>query len=167
MAEPAMWQTDLERRETRTRLSSEEKAFSSTAKTHGLDNFAIFKDQGYRGMYNMSLAALKKRKGFHAANGTLYDRMNNTELAANLFRITQTKERIKSKNLRGQQSLEIAAYDVGRSVRHIMIENTGKKPEALPLADAEIKDLKKEGKKAVKNIRRIDTPKSSAKKKKS
>ena len=167
MADTIMQQADLERLETRTRLSSEEKALSSTAKNHGLINYAYFKDQGYRGMYNMSLATLKKRKGFNSINGTLYDRMNNTELAANLFRITQTNERIKSKNISGQQNLETAAYDVGRSVRRIMIENTGKKPEAIPLATAEIKEIKKEGKKAVKNIRQIDAPKRSRNKKKS
>lgn len=166
MADTIMQQADLERLETRTRLSSEEKALSSTAKNHGLTNFAFFKDQGYRGMYNMSLVSLKKRKGFNATSGTLYDRMNNTELAANLFRITQTNERIKSKNISGQQNLETAAFDVGRSVRRIMIENTGKKPEAIPLASSEIKELKKEGKKAVKNIRQIDAPKRPRNKKK-
>lgn len=158
MADTVMQQADLERLETRTRLSSEEKALTSTAKQHGVTNYAFFKDQGYRGMYNMSLSSLKKRKGFKTASGTLYDRMNNTELAANLFRITQTSERIKSQNIKGQKNLENAAYNVGRSVRKIMIENTGKTPEALPLADSEIKEIKKEGKKAIKNIRGIDTP---------
>lgn len=164
MADTVMQQADLERLETRTRLSSEEKALSSTAKQHGVTNYAFFKDQGYRGMYNMSLSSLKKRKGFKTTSGTLYDRMNNTELAANLFRITQTSERIKSQNLKGQKTLEDAAYNVGRSVRRIMIENTGKTPEALPLADSEIKEIKKEGKKAVKNIRGIDTPNTKKKK---
>ncbi len=165
MADTVMEQSDFERLDTRSRLATEEKQMSSVAKQHGVQDYAIFKDCGYRGMYNMSLSQLKKRKGFTSRSGTLYDRMNNTELAANLFRITQTTERIKAKGLRGQGNLEQAAHDVGRSVRRVMIENTGRKPEALPLADSEIKDLKKEGKKAARNIRKLDAPKKTRKSK--
>ncbi len=156
MADTLMGHDEIERLEVRGKLSEEEKALSSTAKVHGVCNYAFFKDKGYRGMYNMGLSQLKRHKGFLAKNGALYDRMSTTELAANLFRITQTRERIKSQQLRGQEELEDAAFHVGRTVRQIVVENTGQKPEALPLEDKEIKQIKSEGKKAVKNIRKID-----------
>lgn len=159
MADSLMGHDEIERLEVRGRLSEEEKNPASAAKKHGGVNYAFFKDKGYRGMYNMGLAQLKKHKRFTAKNGTLYDRMNTTELAANLFRITQTRERIKSRHITGQGNLEQAAFSVGRTVRRIVIENTGRTPEALPLAEREIKLLKSEGKKTVKQIRSIDEKK--------
>lgn len=156
MADSLMGHDEIERLEVRGKLSEEEKSLASTAKTHGVINYAYFKDKGYRGMYNMGLAQLKRSKHFFDKRGTLYDRMNTTELAANLFRITQTKERIKTHHIQGQEQLEDAAFQVGRTVRGIVRENTGKNPENLPLEDKEIKELKSEGKKAVKKLRAID-----------
>lgn len=155
MADTVMRQADFERLDTRSKLSSEEKVMASTAKVHGVENYAFFKDQGYRGMYNMRLSQLKERKGFDARLGTLYDRMGAVELAANLFRITQTTERIRNKGLRGQAQLEQAAHDVGRSVRKTVKENTGRYPEDIPLEDSEIKQIRQEGKKAAKTIKKI------------
>ena len=156
MADSLMGHDELERLEVRGKLSEEEKALASTAKSHGVINDAYFKDKGYRGMYNMGLAQLKRHKHFLDRKGTLYDRMSTTELAANLFRITQTKERIRTHHVTGQESLEQAAFQVGRTVREIVRENTGKNPESLPLADKEVKALKSEGKKAVNRLRSID-----------
>ncbi|MEG1938700.1 MAG: hypothetical protein RR138_06400 [Akkermansia sp.] len=164
MADAMMQTEDFERLETRGRLTSEEKSLSSIAKRSGVTNFGLFKDAGYRGMYNMSLTRLKKHKGIGNSPNPLYDRMSNTELAANLFRITQTEERIKSKNVRGQTNLENAAHNVGMEVRRIMIKNTGKAPESIPLAPTEIKQIKQEGKKAIKNIRNVDKQPPSRKK---
>src|SRR5262249_23925709 len=67
------------------------KSLASTAKGHGVQNFAFFQNAGYRGMYNMDLRQLTKFKG--AGKNTLLDRMGKTELAANLFRVTQTDEK--------------------------------------------------------------------------
>lgn len=156
MADSLMGHDDLERLEVRGKLSEEEKSLASTAKRHGVENYAFFKDKGYKGMYNMGLRQLKQCKRFLSKSGTLYDRMSTTELAANLFRITQTRERIRTHNAKGQDQLENAAYSVGRTVRKIVMENTGKPPEALPLEEREIKQLKSEGKKAVKRIRSMD-----------
>lgn len=159
MADTVMEHGDFERLETRRRISGEEKLLSSAAKQQGVVNYALFKDKGYRGMYNMSLSQLKRHKKFKAGDGVLYDRMNNTELAANLFRVTQTTERIKTRKLEGQAELEQAAFDVGRSVRQVMKENTGQYPENIPLAESEIRQIRREGKKAVRNIRGIDKKK--------
>ena len=61
--------------------------------------------------------------------------MGKTELAANWFRVTQTAERIRSHNIKGQRSLENAAHQVGASVRNEMIRNSTVKPENLPLEE--------------------------------
>ena len=84
--------------------------------------------------------------------------MGRTELAANLFRITQTEERIKSQGITGQDNLEKTHYNVGRTVRNIIIENTGMKPENMPQGK-EIPQVKKELKEEFKNMKKIDKTK--------
>ncbi|MEG2791902.1 MAG: damage-inducible protein, partial [Odoribacter sp.] len=88
----------------------------------------------------------------------LLESMGRTELAANLFRITQTEERIKSRNVHGQQALEQTHYNVGKEVRKIIIDNTGKNPEQLK-QEKEIPDLRKELKTGFKEMKKIDKPK--------
>lgn len=158
---------DVDRLETRSELTRGEKELSGIAKSHGLGDgqydFANFKDAGYRGMYNMSLKQLERKKGFVRRKGTvLYDRMNTTELAANLFRVTQTSEHIKNNNLRGQKALEQAALQVGRKVRNTMETP----PENIPLEPSEIKEVKKIGKGLKKNMKKLDEPPSPKQKKK-
>jgi DNA-damage-inducible protein D len=125
---------DLERLEVRSDLTEGENSMESAAKSAGVENFAYFKSAGFRGMYNMNLSELKVRKGV-SANAKLYDLMGKTELAANWFRVTQTAERIRSHNIKGQRSLENAAHQVGASVRNEMIRNSMVKPENLPLEE--------------------------------
>jgi DNA-damage-inducible protein D len=125
---------DLERLEVRSDLTEGENAMESAAKSAGVENFAFFKSAGFRGMYNMNLSDLKVRKGV-SANAKLYDLMGKTELAANWFRVTQTAERIRGHNIKGQKSLENAAHQVGASVRNEMIRNSNIKPENLPLEE--------------------------------
>ena len=84
--------------------------------------------------------------------------MGRTELAANLFRITQTEERIKSRKVQGQRALEQTHYDVGKEVRKIVIDNTGKAPEQLK-QEKEIPDLRRELKAGFKEMKKIDKPK--------
>lgn len=69
--------------------------------------------------------------------------MGRTELAANLFRVTQTEERIKSKKISGQANLEQTHYQVGKEVREIVQRNVGKTPENLP-QERQLPDVKKE-----------------------
>lgn len=159
MADTVMEYADIERLRTRHSISGEEKLLSTTVKQRGVVSYAMFRDKGYRGMYNMSLNELKKRKKFKESDGVLYDRMGSTELAANLFRVTQTTERIKTRALKGQEELEQAAFDVGRSVRKVMKENTGQYPENIPLAESGIKELRRGGKKVIRKIRGMDRKK--------
>jgi len=72
-------------------------------------------------MYNMNLGPLKEYKGIDGSR-SLLDFMGNEELAANLFRITQTEARIRSENVRGQRALEVTAHHVGKKVRDTMKE---------------------------------------------
>lgn len=73
-------------------------------------------------MYNMESWKLEKKRG--VKKGKLFDRMSRTGLAANLFRVTQTEELIKSRQISGQANLEQTHYTVGRQVRNIVEQNT-------------------------------------------
>jgi DNA-damage-inducible protein D len=123
---------DLGRIDTREDIKAAEKLLSGVARTAGVDNdnFGLFRDSGYRGMYNMSLAQLKKYKGIDQKN-TAYDFMGLTELAGNLFRVTQTAERMKNNPSMGLRGAIETAKDVGQEVRGIMIKNSGIHPEDL------------------------------------
>lgn len=74
---------------------------------------------------------------------TLYDYMGLTELAGNIFRVTQTSERMKARHVRGLTQSAQAAEEVGKEVRGMMIKNSGEKPENLPLEE-DIKSVKKQ-----------------------
>lgn len=138
------FQTHLEHAEALDRVliredvKDGEKNLSSTAKAHGLENYAFFQNKGYLGMYNMPLKRLKEIKGIGAKENFL-DRIGRAELAANLFRITQTEEKISRENIRGQANLESTAFHVGREVRNTMQRVSGTTPEELPAAE----DIKK------------------------
>jgi DNA-damage-inducible protein D len=139
----------------RDEMTSGMKALGSTAKEHGVTNYAFFQNQGYRGMYNMDLTMLTRFKGVPSGQ-SLLDRMGKAELAANLFRITQTDEKIRNESLHGQQQLEGAAFSVGRTVRQTMEQISGKKPEHLPIA-APIKEVKKALKSTGKKLKELDS----------
>jgi len=134
----------------RDEVTDGQKSLASTAKAAGVQNYAFFQNKGYLGMYNMSLQRLLSYKGV-PKNEKLIDRMGKTELAAHLFRITQTAEKIKKDGIQGQSRLEDAAYQVGKKVRHTMEELSGSTPEDLPAAE-NIRLVKKQLKKATKKL---------------
>ncbi len=156
------FQTHLEHAEAidriliREEVTDGQKALASTAKAHGVRSYPFFLNQGYMGMYNMSLARLREYKGVPGKKAPI-DFMGKTELAAHLFRITQTSEKIEKDNIRGQHDLEQTAYDVGRKVRRTMQELSGTTPEDLPRAE-DVKDVKK---KLKGTRRRLTDPKRS------
>lgn len=145
----------LERLELREELTQGEKELSSTAHRSGLQNYAFFKDAGYRGMYNMPLAQIKKRKGLKS-NCNLYNFLGKTELAANWFRVTQTAEHIRNSGIRGQSALESAARSVGQQVRSTMLSTGGKPPEQLP-AEEDIRKVKSRLRTAQRQLRKLDS----------
>lgn len=134
----------------------------TTAAQHGVSGkgYALFKDAGYRGMYNMSLKQLKHYKGLKASV-VIADHMDKAELAAHLFRITQTEAKINQQNLNGQRLLEQAAMTVGADVRSLVIKNTGKPPEDLRPAEP-IQKVKTKIKGTNKNLTKIDRKKKDS-----
>jgi DNA-damage-inducible protein D len=147
----------VERLNVRNEVSERESSLSGVAHKAGVTNYAFFQNAGYRGMYNKNISQLKVKR--NVPNGrTLLDFMGKEELAANLFRITQTELKIKQENISGQGRLENAAENVGRKVRNTMIDISGVAPENfIPVDD--IKQVKKELKTTSKQIRLIDKKK--------
>lgn len=135
-------------------ITDGQKTLSSTAKSHGVKNYAFFQNKGYMGMYNMGLQRLLEYKGIPGGKN-LIDHMGKTELAAHLFRITQTSEKIKRGSIRGQSNLEDAAHEVGKKVRKTMQELGGVNPEDLPAAE-NIGQVKKKLKGANKQLKALD-----------
>ena len=148
----------VERVAIRGEISEHERTLSGTAKRAGVTDYALFQNSGYRGLYNMDLWQVRRRKGVPQGRSPL-DFMGKTELAANLFRVTQTEEKIRSERTRGQRVLEHTAEDVGRKVRRTMIEISGKRPEELPPAE-DIQSVHKKLKTSHREIRRLDGPKA-------
>ena len=131
----------IERVYIRGEISEHERQISGVAKQAGVHNYAFFQNAGYRGLYNMTINKLRLIKDIPDKRSPL-DFMDTTEQAANLLRITQTEERIKNQNLKGQSTLEKAAETVGKDVRALMLKNGGTAPEDLPVAD-DIRAVKK------------------------
>jgi DNA-damage-inducible protein D len=150
---------DLGRIEARDDLKLAEKVMSGVAQAAGLETtqFGIFKDAGFRGMYNMGLQDLRRHKGI-TGNAVLYDFMGLEELAGNLFRVTQTAARIKNKNVQGITPLVNTATQVGAEVRNMMMKNSGLAPEALPL-DQDISQVKKRLKATAREMKKLDSRK--------
>lgn len=152
--------TSVLRIETREDLKSAEKLLSSAAKEAGVQpsEFGIFKDAGFRGMYNMPLAELRSYKGVYRSGSTtpvLYDFMGITELAGNLFRDTQTAERIRSKGVKGLRDAAASAKAVGKEVREMMFRNSGTNPEDLPIEE-DVRKVKSRLKKASRTMIKHD-----------
>ncbi|MEO8429552.1 MAG: damage-inducible protein D [Verrucomicrobiota bacterium] len=146
----------VERVAIRGEVSEHERTLSGTAKMAGVVEYGLFQNSGYRGLYNMDLWQVRRRKGVPSGRSPL-DYMGKTELAANLFRVTQTEEKIRGERIRGQKPLERTAEDVGRKVRRTMIEISGKRPEDLPPAE-DIKEVHKKLKSSHREIRKLDKP---------
>ncbi len=149
---------DVERVQIRDEVSDGEKeGLASTAKKAGVHHYPFFQNAGYLGMYNMNISALKAHKGIGGSRRSLLDFMGKRELAGNLFRITETDAKLKADSVRGQKPAERVAKSVGRTVRKIMIDNTGEAPESLPLVD-DIKKIKTDLKRTAKAFERRDEP---------
>jgi len=147
----------VERLLTREEVSEREKSLSAVAKLSGVTSYPLFQNAGYRGMYNMNLSKLKELRGIESKRSPL-DYMGKTELAANLFRITQTELKIKNENIKGQPRLEVTAETVGLQVRKTMLEISGVEPENLPLSE-DIKEVKKKLKSKSKELKSMDKKK--------
>lgn len=125
----------------RGEVSNHNKKLFKTAKLAGVNNFGLFNDAGYRGLYGKRLLDVEKEKEIR--RGELLDRAGSTELAANLFRITQTDEKLKRDKTKKENEASQAHFMVGGKVRQTIKDIGGITPEKL-LAETHIKKIKKE-----------------------
>jgi len=128
---------DKERLELRRQASEEFRALSGTAREAGVQNkmFGVFHDAGYKGLYGgKGVEDIKKFKKIHPKEN-LMDRMNATELAANQFRMTQTREKLQRENIKGQERAIQTHKKVGREVREAIERIGGTMPENIPPAE--------------------------------
>lgn len=159
----AIGDEDLPRVEIRDQLKASEKMLSGVAKSAGVEGigYAMFKDAGFRGMYNMSLKELMRRKGV-GENYTLYDFIGASELSGNYFRVTQTVDHIRNTGIRGQQRLQAAARRIGSDVRDSMIRNTKTAPENLAISE-DINKVKTRLRQANRKMVKLDEPNTAKK----
>lgn len=99
-------------------------------------DYAIFQNHGYKGLYGgLDAKGIHSKKGLKKSQKIL-DHMGSTELAANLFRATQTEEKLKRDQTKGKQKANQTHYEVGKKVRKTIEEIGGEMPENLPTEDS-------------------------------
>ena len=126
-------------------------SLNQTAKNAGVKNFDKFHNAGYKGLYNGETADdIAKRKGLRYREDIL-DNMGSEELAANLFRITQTESKLKKDNIQTEKEANKTHYNVGAKVRKTIKELGGTMPEDLPTPKKSLKQLEKEKNKNLKS----------------
>ena len=119
-------------------------SLNRTAKNAGVKNFDKFHNYGYKGLYNGETANdIAKRKNLRYREGIL-DNMGSVELAANLFRITQTEAKLKNDNIKGETEANNTHYNIGKIVRNAIKEAGGTMPENFPTPNKSLKELEKE-----------------------
>ena len=122
-------------------------SLNQTAKKAGVKNFDKFHNAGYKGLYNGETAAdIAKRKGLRYREDIL-DNMGSDELIANLFRISQTDQKLKNDNIQGESKANEVHFNIGRNIREVIAKNGGTMPEDLPTPEKSLKELEKENKK--------------------
>ncbi len=122
-------------------------SLNQAAKNAGVKNFDKFHNSGYKGLYNGETADdIAKRKGLRYREDIL-DNMGSDELIANLFRISQTEQKLKRDNIKTESEANNAHYEVGSNIREVIAKNGGTMPEDLPTPKKSLKQLEKENKK--------------------
>ena len=127
---------------------------NQAAKNAGVKNFDKFHNSGYRGLYDGETANdIAKRKGLRYREDIL-DNMCSEELAANLFRITQTESKLKKDNISSEKEANKTHYKIGKNIREVIAKNGGTMPEDLPTPKKSLKQLEKENQKSLKEIKK-------------
>ena len=117
------------------------------ARNVGVKNFDKFHNAGYKGLYNGETADdIAKRKKLRYREDIL-DNMGSEELIANLFRISQTEQKLKRENINSESEANKTHYEVGSKIRNTIKELGGTMSEDLPTPDKSLKELEKENKK--------------------
>ena len=121
------------------------------ARNAGVKNFDSFHNSGYKGLYNGETANdIAKRKKLRYREDIL-DNMGSDELIANLFRISQTEQKLKKENIKLESKANETHYEVGKEIRNTIKKLGGMMPENLPTPNKSLKELERENKKLLTN----------------
>ena len=138
---------DQRRLAIRGELVEHNKSLVEAAQQAGVEtpkDFAKFQNKGYQGLYGgLGAKEIHARKGLKKSQNIL-GHMGSEELAANLFRATQTDAKLRRENIQGKDAANETHYQVGAKVRQTIEELGGTMPENLPTPDKSIKQLRKE-----------------------
>lgn len=138
---------DQKRLAIRSEMIAHNKSLAQAAKQAGVEtpqDYAIFQNKGYQGLYGgLGAKEIHARKGL-GKNQKILDHMGSTELAANLFRATQTDEKLRRDEVSGKQAAYDTHYEVGRKVRQTIRELGGTMPEDLPTPEKSIAQIERE-----------------------
>jgi DNA-damage-inducible protein D len=130
----------------RNEMKEHNKKLVEVAQQAGVEtnlDFAIFQNHGYKGLYGgLDAKGIHARKGLKKSQQIL-DNMGSTELAANLFRATQTEEKLRRENIQGKTKANTTHFEVGKKVRQTIEELGGTMPEDLPTPEEDLKRLEK------------------------
>lgn len=145
---------DQKRLAIRNEMKEHNKSLAEAAQMAGIvepRDYAIFQNRGYQGLYGgLGAKEIHSRKGLKK-NQQILDHMGSTELAANLFRATQTDEMLRRDNVVGKKEAGDVNYSVGRKVRQTIAELGGTMPEDLPTPEKSIKQIEREESKRIEN----------------
>ena len=146
---------DQKRLAIRQEMKRHNTALADAAHNAGViepKDYAVFQNYGYMGLYGgLKAQDIKRRKGLKKSQDIL-DHMGSTELAANLFRATQTEEKLRRDNIQGKKNANQTHYEVGKKVRQTIQELGGTMPEDLPTPEKSIGQIEREQKKLTKKI---------------
>ena len=144
---------DQKRIAIRQEMKEHNKMLVAAAKDAGVEttlDYAIFQNYGYMGLYGgLKASDIKERKGLKKSQDIL-DYMGYEELAANLFRATQTEAKLRRENIQGKQEANKTHFEVGKKVRDTIKDLGGTMPEDLPTPEKSIQQLEREQKKNLK-----------------
>ncbi|WP_269789606.1 BRO family protein [Stenotrophomonas sp. Iso1] len=128
----------------REQMSEHNKELAAAARQAGVESpldYAVFQDHGYKGLYGgFGAKDIHAHKGLKKSQKIL-DHMGSTELAANLFRATQTEEKLKRDQVSGKAAANRTHQQVGEKVRKTIQELGGTLPEALPKPEKSIQQI--------------------------
>lgn len=143
---------DQKRIAIRQEMKEHNKMLVAAAKDAGVEttlDYAIFQNYGYMGLYGgLKASDIKERKGLKKSQDIL-DYMGYEELAANLFRATQTEAKLRRENIQGKQEANKTHFEVGKKVRDTIKDLGGTMPEDLPTPEKSIQQLEREQKKKI------------------
>lgn len=140
---------DQKRLAIRREMIAHNKSLAEAAQMAGVEtslDYAVFQNKGYQGLYGgLGAKEIHARKGLKKSQQIL-DHMGSTELAANLFRATQTDEKLRRDQIKGKEAANQTHFDVGRKVRQTIKELGGTMPEDLPTPEKSIRQIESQQK---------------------